>query len=198
CPGLTASTSPDCIYTELFNITGKESTRGGVEVARATYSRGAAADAKPQIDVLAESKANKDIVVRDTVAGTDRRFQTSALVRDGGRYFTQIDVQGDLPSEVEVLNRSDTPMTVKQVPVVDHLVGSALYDADTDTCPVEAQSSDRQLPLTDLEIEDPNRALSTAGSADVTGVTVPPDAVTVSSKAGGKVSIPRQIPGARV
>ena len=196
CPGLTATTSEDCIYTELFNITGKESTRGGVEVARATYSRGAAADAKPQIDVLAESKANKDIVVRDTVAGTGRRFQTSALVKDGGRYFTHIDVQGDLPTEVEVLNRSDTPMTVKQVKVVDHLVGSALYDADTDTLHVEAQSSDRQLPLTDLKIEDPNRALSTAGSTDITGVTVPPDAVTVSSKAGGTVSIPVQIQGA--
>ena len=69
CPGLDANTSQDCIYTDLFSILGKESTRGGVEVARASYSLAADAGAKPQIDVMAESKAAQDIVVQDTVVG---------------------------------------------------------------------------------------------------------------------------------
>jgi hypothetical protein len=32
----------DCIYTDLFAIMGKKSTKGGVDVARATYSRSSA------------------------------------------------------------------------------------------------------------------------------------------------------------
>jgi hypothetical protein len=195
CPGQEDTGSPDCIYTDLFGIMGKESTRGGVDVARATYSRGADAGAKPQLDVFAESKADKDVVVRDTVVGTGRRFQITPLTEDDGRYFAHVDVQGDLPSEVEVVNRSDTPQTVKKAKVVDQVLGTALYDADTDNLHVEATSSDKQLALTDLKVNGFERPLTAAGAADITA-TVPPSTVTVSSKAGGAMEIPVRVQGA--
>ena len=194
CPGQEATGSPDCIYTNLFGIMGKESTRGGVEVARATYSRAADADAKPQLDILAESKADKEVVVRDTVVGAGRRFQTSPLVEDDGRYFTHVNVQGDLPAEVEVVNRSDTPQTVKKVQVTDQVVGTALYDADADKLHVQASTSDKQRALTDLKVNGFEQALSSAGAADI-DATVPPNTVTVSSKGGGAMEIPVQIQG---
>ena len=102
CPGLDANTSQDCIYTDLFSILGRESTRGGVEVARATYSLAADAGAKPQIDVMADSKAAQDIVAQDTVVGSGRRFQVTPLATEQSRYFTHLNVQGALPDEIDV------------------------------------------------------------------------------------------------
>jgi hypothetical protein len=195
CPGQEATGSPDCIYTDLFSIMGKESTRGGVDVGRATYSRAAAEDAKPQLDVLAESKADKDIIVRDTVAGTGRRFATTGLEESDGRYFAHIDVQGELPSEVEVVNQSDIPQTVKKVKVTDQLTGAALYDADTDNLHVTAETSDKHKPLTELKVAGYDKALSDTGAVDISE-TVPPNAVKVTSSGGGSVEIPVQIQGA--
>ena len=106
CPGLDANTSPDCIYTDLFSILGKKSTRGGVEVARASYSLAADAGAKPQIDVMAESKAGQDIVAQDTIVGSGRRFQVTPLATEQSRYFTHLNVQGALPDA----DRRDQPL----------------------------------------------------------------------------------------
>jgi hypothetical protein len=195
CPGQEATGSPDCIYTDLFSILGKESTRGGVEVARASYSLAADAGAKPQIDVMAESKAAQDIVVQDTVVGSGRRFQVTPLATEASRYFTHLNVQGELPTDVDVINRSDVPQTVKHVKVTDHVTGTALYNTDTDVLHVQAESSDKTMPLTDLTVAGFNKAMDSAGAADIT-TTAPTTDVTVRSKRGGSVVIPVSVQGA--
>jgi hypothetical protein len=195
CPGLDANTSPDCIYTDLFSILGRESTKGGVDIPRASYTLGADAGAKPQIDVMADSKGGQDIVVQDTIAGTGRRFQVTPLETEASRYFAHLNVQGDLPPEVDVINRSDVPQTVKHVKVIDHLVGTALYDADTDKLHVQAESSDKTMPLTDLTVAGFNKPMSAAGAADI-DTKAPTATVKVTSKRGGSVVIPVQVQGA--
>ncbi len=197
CPGQEATGSPDCIYTDLFSILGKKSTRGGVEVARTTYSLDAAAGAQPQLDVMAESKTAQDIVVQDTAVGEDRRFQITPLANEQARYFAHLDVTGELPGEVEVVNRGDVPQTVKRVKVTDHLTGTALYDADTDTLHVQAESSDKTAPLTDLRVAGFNQALDSAGAADIT-TQAPTTTVKVTSTRGGSVEIPVAVQGAGI
>jgi hypothetical protein len=196
CPGQEATGSPDCIYTDLFSILGKESTRGGVEVARASYSLSAEEGAKPQLDVMAESKGGQDIVVQDTIIGAGRRFQVTPLATQDSRYFAHLNVQGDLPDKVDVINRSDTPQTVKHVAVTDHITGTALYDADTDRLHVQAQSSDETMPLSDLTVKGvgPDAPMDSAGAADIT-TTAPTSTVKVASKKGGSALIPVSVQG---
>jgi hypothetical protein len=197
CPNLTPTTSPNCIYTELFSILGKESTRGGVEVARATYSLGNETGAKPQIDVMAESKGGQDIVAEDTIVGAGRRFQVTPLETEAARYFARVNVQGALPKTINVTNRSDTPQTVKEVPVVDHLTGTALYNADTDNLHVQAESSDKTKPLTDLSVSGvgPTATMNASGAVDI-ATKAPTATVKVSAKlGGGSVVIPVVVQG---
>jgi hypothetical protein len=191
CPGLTADTSPDCIYTDQFSLTGKLSTKGGVEVGRATYSR-AADGSNTQLDVMAESKAAQDIVVQDPNVASDRRFPITALQNEGGNYFAHLDVQGSLPDTVDVVNRGDIPKTVKHVKVTDHLTGTALYDNGTHKLHVTAESSDKtttpvlKLPAYNTEL--------TAGAVDI-DTQVPPNSVKVSSSQGGSVDVPVAVQG---
>ena len=196
CPGFTETTSPDCIYTDQFNLTGKKSTRGGVQVARATYSR-SADGATTQIDVLADSKAGQDLVVQDQQLGAARRFGATPLEADGERYFAHVDVT-TLPDTVDVVNRGDNPKTVKHVNVVDQVVGTAVYDAGSDNLHVTAQSSDKLAtdagPAAKLSLPDYQTDLDAAGAADVK-TTVPPDTVKVASSQGGTVDVPVQIQG---
>src|SRR4051794_6535132 len=202
CPGLTPTTSPDCIYTPLFSIMGKKSTKGGVDVARATYSR--AADGKSQLDVLAESKIDQDIVVRDTQVGSDpttgRRFSTTPLAGKDGRYYARVATKS-VPDKVEVVNRSDNPMTVKATPVTDHLTGTAEYSTDTDTLHVTAESSDKGgaggLTATGFGTVPDAATTPGAGAADFAAVGVPPNTVEVKSGHGGSVEIPVKITGAK-
>ena len=45
CPAaMWSGPEEDCIYTELFNLMGSESTSGGVETNRASYARAADGD----------------------------------------------------------------------------------------------------------------------------------------------------------
>jgi hypothetical protein len=196
CPGTTDG-SPDCIYTDLFSILGKESVRGGVDVPRASYSLGTAADAKPQLDIMAESKGDQDIVVQDTVVGTGRRFQVTPLEKVASRYFAHLNVQTTLPEQVEVVNRGDVPQTVKRVKVTDSLTGTALYNADNDTLHVQAESSDKTLALTELSVADYHQAMTAAGAADIV-TKAPPATVKVTSSHGGSVVVPVQVQGAGI
>ena len=189
CPGLDANTSPDCIYTDQFSLTGKKSTKGGVDVGRATYSRNADGSGT-QLDVLAESKAAQDIVVQDP--NVDRRFPITPLVNEGENYFAHLDVQGDLPATVDVVNRADVPKTVKHVKVTDHLTGTALYDTATDKLHVTAESSDKTTAPV-LKVPTYN-ATVTAGAVDI-DTQVPPNAVKVTSSQGGTVDVPVKVQG---
>jgi K319-like protein len=194
CPDQLESGSPDCIYTDLFSILGKKSTKGGVDVARATYSLAADEGAKPQIDVMAESKADQDIVVQDTEPGAGRRFPVTPLDAEQGRYYTRVDVKGTLPKIVEVINRKDIPQTVKQAEVTDQVLGAALYTTADDNLHVQASSSDKTEPLTDLTVAGFNKPMDTAGAADIT-MKAPPTTVRVVSERGGSVEIPVAVQG---
>ena len=192
CPGLTSATSQDCIYTDQFNLTGKLSTKGGVDVGRATYSR-AADGSGTQLDVLAESKAGQDIVVQDPNIGSARSFPITPLTNEGGNYFAHLDVEGTLPTTVDVVNRGDIPKTVKHVKVTDHLIGTALYDTATHKLHVTAESSDKTgTPV--LKLPAYSDTELTAGAADI-DTQVPPNTVRVASSEGGSVDVPVAVQG---
>src|SRR4051794_2632065 len=192
CPGLTAATSPSCIYSDQFNITGKKSTKGGVEVARTAYSRKADGSGI-QLDVMAESKATQDIVVSDPDIGTARRFPDTPLTGEDGRYFAHVDVEGTLPETVDVTNRGDIPKTVKHVNVVDHLIGTALYDTGTHKLHVTGESSD-QTGTPVLKVQTFGNTPLVSGAVDI-DTQAPTDLVRVTSSKGGSVDIPVKVQG---
>src|SRR4051794_6904595 len=186
--GTNAYTGPaaDCIETNLFTLMGKLSTRGGVEVARASYSR-SADGATTQVDAYADSKAGQDIVVRDPSATPS--FPITPLRAENGRYYAHVNITGALPANVEVVNRSDVPQTVKSVPVEDLVTGTATYDSTTNTLHVQGITSDRSTSAGTLTVPAFNTTLSATGAGDLTFVA-PPDGVVVKSSKGGSRTIP--------
>jgi hypothetical protein len=189
--GPNAYTGPaaDCIETNLFTLVGKLSTRGGVEVARASYSRSADA-ATTQIDVYADSKAGQDIVVRDPAATPS--FPITPLRAENGRYYAHVDVTGALPATVEVVNRGDVPQTVKSVPVEDLVTGTATYDSSTNTLHVQGNTSDKSTSAGTLTVPAFNKTLDSTGAGDMTFVA-PPGSVVVKSSKGGSMTIPVEV-----
>ena len=190
----------DCIQTNNFVLVGKKSQTGGVDVTRATYERNATGGAA-KVQVLATSKSAQDIVVRDgdNHGAPGRKIATTPLRADGGRYMARVDVPGALPATVDLINRGDTPQTVKNVKLVDHLTASAVYHTTAsgggDVLHVQASSSDGQLAPTELTVDGFNKALGSSGSADI-ATLAPPDQVTVKSSKGGSVTVPVEIDGA--
>jgi hypothetical protein len=176
-PNAYTGAAADCIETNLFILMGKLSTRGGVDIARASYSR--SSDGAPtQIDVYADSKAGQDIVVRDRSATPT--FPITPLRAESGRYYAHVDVTGTLPAKVEVVNRGDTPQTVKSVPVEDLVTGTATYDSTTNTLHVRGKPSDKSSSAGTLTVPAFNKTLDATGTGDLTFVA-PPDAVLVKS-----------------
>jgi hypothetical protein len=204
CPttGPNAYSGPvnDCIQASNFVLVGKKSTTGGVEVTRATYERNATGGAA-KVQVLADSKSAQDLVVRDgdNHGGPGRKIATTPLRADGGRYMSRVDVPAGLPATVDVINRGDTPQTVKNVKLTDALTASAIYHTSAsgggDVLHVQASSSDGQLAPTELTVDGFNKALGSAGSIDI-ATLAPPDQVTVTSSKGGSVTVPVVIDGA--
>jgi hypothetical protein len=84
------------------------------------------------------------------------------------------------------------PQTAKTIPVVDDVDATAAYDADTQTLKVTANSSDPDAnpTLTAKGYGDP-----TAGAASFNVAATPPE-ITVTSTAGGSVTIPVDASGA--
>jgi len=176
----------DCIETNLFTLMGKLSTTGGVDVARASYTR-STSGATTQIDVYADSKAAQDIVVRDPAATPS--FPITPMRSENGRYYAHLDIAGALPANVEVVNRGDTPQTVKTVPVEDLVTGTATYDSSTNTLHVQGLTSDKSASPPELSVPAFNKTLDATGAGDITFVA-PPDAITVKSAKGGSRSVP--------
>jgi K319-like protein len=204
CPttGPNAYSGPvnDCIQGDNFVLVGKKSTTGGVEVTRATYERNATGGAA-KVQVLADSKSSQDLVVRDgdNHGGPGRKIPTTPLRADGGRYMARVDVPAGLPATVDVINRGDSPQTVKNVTLTDKVSASAIYHTTAsgggDVLHVQASSSDGQLAPTSLTVDGFNKALGSAGSVDI-ATLAPPDQVTVTSSKGGSVTVPVVIDGA--
>src|SRR3954453_8706262 len=204
CPttGPNAYSGPvnDCIQANNFVLLGKKSQTGGVDVTRATYERNATGGAA-KVQVLADSKSSQDIVVRDgdNHGGTGRKIATTPLRADAGRYLARVDVPGALPASVDVINRGDTPQTVKNVTLTDNVTASAVYHTTAsgggDVLHVQASSSDGQLAPTELTVDGYNKALGSPGSGD-NSTPARPDKVQVKSPKGGSVTVPVAIDGA--
>src|SRR4051812_14533715 len=190
----------DCIQANNFVVVGKKSQTGGVDVTRATYERNATGGAA-KVQVLADSKSSQDIVVRDgdNAGGPGRKIPTTPLRAAAGRYMARVDAPGALPASVDIINRGDTPQTVKNVTLTDALTASAVYHTTAsgggDVLHVQASSSDGQLAPTELTVDGFNKALGSAGSVDI-ATLAPPDQVTVKSSKGGSVTVPVAIDGA--
>jgi len=188
CPGLTATTSPDCIYTELFNLMGKLSKTGGVETNRVTYSRGA--DGKTVFDVFARSKGSQSMLVRDGAGTGTTRFATTPLVGRQGKYFAHVGVaDAALPETVTVVNTSDDPDTVQEVELKDLVtVTSAVYDTTAKTLTVKAESSDKLMqsdaPVATLSLPDYPGVTFTDGTATIADLPLAPPTVKVASSQG--------------
>lgn len=130
-----------------------------------------------------------------------------------GHYFTQIDLgtaNSVLPSNLEVRNASDAPLTSKTVATIPDLVSvhSATYTLGVNGAPntlaVDVTSTDQSQSRTvDVEFADfqVSQAL-TGGAGDaaisqpVPATYVPPTEVTVRSSAGGEATFPLEILGA--
>ena len=153
CPGLDARRRrSDCIYTDLFSILGKKSTRGGVEVARATYSlaprpaRSRRSTSWPSRRAARTSSSR----TRSPAPAAASRSRRSTI--EQSRYFTHVNVQGELPDGGRRRQPRGHPADVKRSRSTDHVIGTALYNADTDKLHVQAESSDKTMPLTDLTV----------------------------------------------
>jgi hypothetical protein len=113
--------------------------------------------------------------------------------------MARVNAPGALPASVDVINRGDTPQTVKNVTLTDSLTASAVYHTTAsgggDVLHVQASSSDGQLAPTSLTVDGYNKALGSAGSVDI-ATLAPPDQVTVKSSKGGSVTVPVAIDGA--
>ncbi len=94
-----------------------------------------------------------------------------------------------------MLNLGDVPQTKKRVKVVDHLTGTAVYNTDEHKLHVQAESSDKTMPMTDLSVAGfTPTPLSAAGAATV-DTDAPESTVKVVSERGGSVVIPVQVQG---
>ena len=107
------ATAADCIQTDLFTLVGKKSTKGGVNIARASYTADAAG--ATSIDVFADSKAAQDIVVAADAGRS--RLPGHAADRAERPLLRPRHHHGTLPATVDVVNRGDIPQTVKTVKV---------------------------------------------------------------------------------
>ena len=109
--------------------------------------------------------------------------------------MARVNAPGALPATVDVINRGDTPQTVKNVTLTDSLTASAVYHTTAsgggDVLHVQASSSDGQLAPTSLTVDGFNKALGTAGSVDI-ATLAPPDQVTVKSSEGRLGDGPRR------
>jgi hypothetical protein len=181
----STGTIQNCIQTDLFSLMGKEATTAGVDVMRATYSQDIAGSGT--IDVFASTEEDKEY----TIDVTGNGMNPTAMKGTDGQYFGRVPFTGDIPTEVTVTNKSDNPVSIKKLKPVDHIIGTAKYDTNSDTLFISASSSDKLNPPT----------LTAQGFGDIpaTGTLVvnnpayiPPN-ITVTSSAKGIESLPVNI-----
>lgn len=176
------TTIPDCIQTDLFSLMGKEATTAGVDVMRATYSEDTTGGGT--IDVFASTEEDKDYMIDVTSDG----MSATTMRGTDGQYFGRITFTGDVPEEVIVTNKSDTPISTKKLKPVDHITGTAKYDTNSDTLFITASSSDKLNP--------PTLTVQGFGDIPATGTLVVkkpafiPPAITITSQAEGRESLP--------
>ncbi|WHY02996.1 hypothetical protein [Neobacillus sp. DY30] len=180
--GSDGTCGPDCIQTDLFSLMGKEATTAGVDVIRATYSQDIAGEGT--IDVFASTEEDAQYTIDVTGDGM------SAVTMKGttGQYFGRIPFTGDIPAAVIVTNRSDNPISTKKMKPVDHIIGTAKYDTNSDNLYITASSSD-QLNKPALTAEGFGE-IPASGTLVINKPEKIPPFITITSAKGGKESLP--------
>jgi hypothetical protein len=181
---------------DLFDIQGRVAQNAGVEAQQAVYST--SRDGDTSVEVFATSDPGASVQVRDT--GTTRRFARTVLTGDSaGRYYGHLAATGK-PGAIDVVNVGDNPVTTKSLEVVDRVTvtrAAFAYDAahNTGHLDVTAYSSDEAgrpaLTVTGFG------QLGDDGSREFAGVVAPPT-ITVTSGAGGSVTVPVATSGDRM
>ena len=181
--GLDPTATDDCIETNLFTVMGKTATRAGVQVTKTVTTKDSGS--ANLIDLFAKSEPGQTLVVSGTgVAAT-------AMREDGnGNYYGRIRVDGAAPADLAVTNTTDNPKTVDHVDPAQFgdkvHVNSAIYDNDTKSLIVLAQSGDPAAALTLAGY--PSAVKDTSGTSQrftVSGLNAPPADVLVTSSKGG-------------
>ncbi|MFS0777962.1 hypothetical protein ABC255_18440 [Neobacillus sp. 3P2-tot-E-2] len=187
-PGITSTcvsgttTIQNCIQTDLFSLMGKEATTAGVDVMRATYSQDTAGSGT--IDVFASTEEDQQYTIDVTGDG----MSATTMRGIAGQYFGRVPFTGDLPSQVIVTNKTDTPNSTKKLKPVDHITGTAKYDTNSDSLIITAASSDKLNPptLTAQGFGD----IPASGTLVINEPEKIPPTITVTSSAGGSESLP--------
>lgn len=184
-PGLNPD---DCIETRAFSLMGKIAVNAGVDVELATYSRTAAGGG--MVDVFAASIEAPQAL---EVSGTG--FFPTRMQGRAGRYFARVAYTGaGAPGNITVTNTSDVPASAQTLRPVDVVTATAGYNADTQTLTVTAQSSDQVgAPALTVTGFGPVPA---AGVLTLSSIVAPPARITVTSAAGGSITVPVMISGA--
>jgi hypothetical protein len=190
CPTV-AGPIPDCIETDLFTVQGKVATTSGVTAEQATYSRSSGSDGT--VDVYASSEAGPQAIQVSDASGGPAAFDPTGLTGSNGHFLAHLKYTGSQPpAKVKVVNTGDVPATTKTINVTDRVTGSAGYDTDTQLLTVNAASSDAGAA----------RVLTVTGFGAVSSGTyvsdqldAPPVSVTVTSDAGGSLTLPVTVTG---
>jgi hypothetical protein len=192
---LDASGNPDGKFDQTqpqFTVMGKLATTSGVGVDRVTYSR--TDDTGGTLDVFANSELGTQ-----SIQVTGAGFDPTLLRGENGHFAARVPYTGALPKTVTVTNMGDVPPSVKSgVPVTDAVSGTAVYNADTSTLTVKAESTDKSAtsaPTLTVK-EFPGSAFDASGLLTVNTLSGPPAGVTVSSTAGGSATLPVTLQGA--
>lgn len=177
------------VQDNQFTVMGKIATTGGVDVPRVTYSRAATDTTGGMLDVFAGSD-----IAPQSLEVTGDGFDPTLLRGANGEYEARVAFTGATPpATVKVTNTGDQPNSVKTATVTDGVSGRAIYNADTQQLDISGNSTDLANPPT----------LTAEGFGQLTNglLSVPsrpgvPAGVTITSSAGGSVTVPVEMTGA--
>jgi hypothetical protein len=187
-PTPAGENAQDCIQSNDFSLMGKLATTGGVDVPRVTYSRAATDTNGGMLDVFATSDNAPQSI---EVSGDG--FDPTRLRGANGEYEARVAFTGaQPPATVKVTNVGDQPASVKTATVTDRVSGRAIYNADTQRLNISGNSTDLANPPT----------LTATGFGQLTNGLLSalrrpgvPDKVTITSSAGGSVTVPVEMTG---
>lgn len=176
----------DCIETDLFSVQGQIATNFGVAVDRATYSRNAGGAGSVAVFASSVNGQPQTIQASDVALGT-----TTLVGNPAGNYFGELPYFGAPPASITASNISDTPATVINGNLADLVtITRAEFNLDTGQFLIEASSSDAFNPPALTAV---GYGPLSGGSLVVSGLTLPPWQVTVTSAAGGSDTEPVKV-----
>jgi hypothetical protein len=183
--GDSSTALDDCIQTNDFLVQGKIATRMGVQATNAYYQNSGTGHL---MDLFAKSEPGQNIVVKGTGIAQTKMREDAAIP---GRYYARVFADGAPPADLSVTNVTDAPDSVDHIELSmfgDKVhIGSAIYNNDTRTLTVSAESGDNTAAL---KLDGFPNATPSVSSTGVTTWSIPaldvaPDNVMVTSNKGG-------------